>query len=286
MKQELLRILQVMIKEMSVNSLTSVYPDQLLQWLNISQSDLIQFVEDLYLERLITYKYRFQCKCGNICTSYLRKLQREPYLCKECGQTYSIDIIKQKGILLYELDKKEILDYENENIDFKKEAFKEIKVVYMDRTKIVSERDEEKMEIFLGSSSDAKNDMRDIGYKLEQLKKKPLLWNEAGAGIFPPNKNTIDSLIDITKRVQAAVFIFNADDTIWHHNSLKENKTVRDNVLFEYGLFCGALGKSKVCFVCKGNPSLASDLNGVTYIDGNEGSITIGKKLEDWLNAM
>ena len=29
-------------------------------------------------------------------------------------------------------------------------------------------------------------------------------------------------------------FIFNADDKIQHHNSLKESKTVRDKVLFEY----------------------------------------------------
>ena len=63
---------------------------------------------------------------------------------------------------------------------------------------------------------------------------KPLLWNSAGDNIFSPNKTTIDSLIEITKRVQAAIFIFNADDKIWHHNSLKESKTVRDKALFEY----------------------------------------------------
>ena len=286
MKKELLRKLQMTIREMSVNSLTCIYPDQLLQWLNISQSDLCQFVDDLYKKRLIIYKYRFQCLCGNTCTAYFRKLQKEPYVCNECGRTYDIDAIKEKGTLHYELDKNDILSFGNESIDFKGESLKAAKVLYIDNIQQAERKERKEMEIFLGSSSEAITDMQNIGYYLEQLQHKPLPWNKAGAGIFTPNENTIDSLIKITKRVQAAVFIFNADDTVWHHNSLKKNKTVRDNVLFEYGLFCGALGKSQVCFICKGNPSLASDLDGITYIDGDEGQFTISKKLQDWFDAM
>lgn len=286
MKQELLQRLQMTIREMSVNTLTSIYPEQLLQWLNTPKTELKQFVNELYSERLITYKYRFQCHCGSNCTAYLRKIQKEPYVCKDCNKIYDIDMIKEKGTLIYELDKKDILNYAYVNIDFKEESLKSAKVVYFDSSQSKDSGDKKIMEIFLGSSSEAIKDMENIGYKLEGLGKKPLLWNEAGAGIFAPNSNTIDSLIEITKRVEAAVFIFNADDKTWHHNSMKENKTVRDNVLFEYGLFCGALGKSKVCFVCKGKPTLASDLSGITYIDGDLGDITIKRKLEDWLKAM
>lgn len=79
---------------------------------------------------------------------------------------------------------------------------------------------------------------------------------QSGENIFPLNQNTIDSLIAITQRVDAAIFIFNEDDKVWHHQSLKSTKTVRDNVLLEYGLFCGSLKKSKVCFICKGSPKL------------------------------
>lgn len=143
-----------------------------------------------------------------------------------------------------------------------------------------------KMEVFLGSSNESVNDMKDVGYLLEGLGCKVLPWNVAGEGIFPANENTIDSLLTIAERVNAAVFIFNADDITWHHSSLKTCKKVRDNVLFEYGLFTGKLGKKNVCFVCKGNPDLASDLSGVTYIDGDKPSITKEKKFQDWLNAM
>lgn len=286
MNQKFLEKLQLEIRDKSVNSLISVYPEQLVECLDISKSEVKQLIEDLYKERLLAYKYRIQCLCGNTCTAYARKLQKEPYVCQECGRKYSMDIIMENGTLLYELDKNQILNYGKKDIDFKEESLNELKVVYMKDRKQDNRKEDRDMEIFLGSSSEAICDMMEIGYKLEQLGNRPLPWNASGRGIFPPNSNTIDSLIEITKKVDASVFIFNEDDKIWHHNALKLNKTVRDNVLFEYGLFCGALGKSKVCFVCKGSPTLASDLDGITYIDGNAGEITIQKKLQDWLNAM
>ncbi|RGB82644.1 hypothetical protein DW097_24590 [Enterocloster clostridioformis] len=286
MNQELLKRLQKTIKEMSVNSLGSIYPEQLLDWLNTPQAELKQFIDDLYGERLISYKYKFKCRCGNYCTAYLRKLRKEPYLCMDCEAVYDIEKIKEMGTLVYELEKSDILDFEAEKVDFKRESLKSARIVYLDTPQQEESKGEKRMEIFLGSSSEAKTDMEDIGYQLEQLGNKAVLWNSAGDNIFPPNDNTIDSLIAITKRVQAAVFIFNADDKVWHHNSLKESKSVRDNVLFEYGLFCGALGKSRVCFVCKNKPTLASDLSGLTYIDGNSGEITVKRKLKDWIDAM
>ena len=57
-------------------------------------------------------------------------------------------------------------------------------------------------------------------------------------------------------------------------------------MLFEYGLFMGALEKEKVCFVCKGNPKIASDLKGITYIDGNLGETQVKLKLKDWIEAI
>ena len=89
-----------------------------------------------------------------------------------------------------------------------------------------------------------------------------------------------DSLIEITKRVDAAVFIFNADDKMWNDiSALESTDKVRDNVLFEYGLFMGELGKNKVCFICKGNPKVASDLKGITYINGDIGEYKVKSKI-------
>ena len=286
MKQELLAKLQNIIKDMSVNSLRSVYPERVFQWLNISQREFKDFMKELHDERLITYKYTVPCSCGNSGTVYLRKVNKEPYICVECGREYEKEEVIKKGILLCEISKKDIMKYEDSNGDFKEEALINDKIIYLEQDKFGKDKKEKMREIFLGSSSEAIQDMQDIGYILEDMGNKVLPWNAAGKNIFPANENTIDSLIAITKRVQAAVFIFSAEDKIWHHKSLKKTATVRDNVLFEYGLFCGALDKKNVCFICKGNPSLASDLDGVTYIDGDKGDMTIRKRLEDWINVM
>ena len=48
----------------------------------------------------------------------------------------------------------------------------------------------------------------------------------------------------------------------------------------------GALEKEKVCFVCKGNPKIASDLKGITYIDGDLGETQVKLKLKDWIEAI
>lgn len=62
---------------------------------------------------------------------------------------------------------------------------------------------------------------------------------------------------------------FNEDDEIWNKKSSVEGMSiVPDNVLLEYGLFVGVLGKGKVCMICKCNVHILSDLLGVKYIDG------------------
>ncbi len=184
------------------------------------------------------------------------------------------------------LIKEELLGLNNESIDFKilPECREEKCLVPM----IKKQEGKNEMEIFMGSSSSEANDfMEEIAVKLEELDTQPLLWNETGKGIFIPGTNTIDALLAITKRVGAAIFIFNADDKTWNDKSALETlDTVRDNVLFEYGLFMGALGKEKVCFICKNQPKVASDLKGITYIDGNDSLTKIKLKLKDWLNAM
>lgn len=147
MNQKFLEKLQLEIRDKSVNSLISVYPEQLVECLDISKSEVKQLIEDLYKERLLAYKYRIQCLCGNTCTAYARKLQKEPYVCQECGREYSMDIIMENGTLLYELDKNQILNYGKKDIDFKEESLNELKVVYMKDRKQDNRKEDRDMEI-------------------------------------------------------------------------------------------------------------------------------------------
>lgn len=285
MKQNLIRKLQKKVKSQSVNSLGSIYPDDIIEWLGISETLTKELITDLHEQRILLYKYRLKCNCGEICTIYEHKLFHDTgFYCEVCGKEFSVDDVKEKAEIIYDIDKDELLNIDKEVVDFKILPSSKGKIVPLN---IIIEEEQKKMEIFMGSSSEAKDYMDEIAVKLEELGTTPLLWYAPGKNIFIPGTNTIDALVEVTKRVQAAVFIFNKDDKIWNDKSaLEASDTVRDNVLFEYGLFVGALGKRKVCFICKGNPKLASDLKGVTYIDGDLGDSQVKLKLRDWIQSL
>lgn len=211
---------------------------------------------------------------------------RSTFVCSQCGQEFSEKEVERKGTLLVEIDKEELTNFSKEEASIRINL--DDKIVDLMEIQKNNNEEENKMDIFIGSSVESIKDMENIGYTLEQLGRniKVLTWNQKGEGLFAPGMNTIDSLIKITRRVQAGIFIFGEDDKEWGENAMDKNATVRDNVLFEYGLFCGALGKSKVCIVRKGKPKIASDLNGVTYINGDEGELTIKRSLQDWLDEM
>ncbi len=268
---------------MPCNALRRVYPYQLKEWLEATDTETEAFVESASKEGIIRIKFDFICDCGNANTAYYRSMKLlGGFICAFCEKKYSKADIVNRGEILYELDKFAIMEYQKEVTDFKENYCDDRNVICMP-----TKKEKNKMEIFMGSSSEAAKFMEDIAVKLESLGHKPLLWSDVGKGIFPANSNTIDALIAITERVDAAVFIFSADDKNWNDKfAIGDKKTVRDNVLLEYGLFVGALGKDKVCFVIKDDPKEITDLKGIIYIDGNQGDNTIKSNLRDWLDEM
>lgn len=86
---------------------------------------------------------------------------------------------------------------------------------------------------------------------------------------FNLSQNTIDSLVKMAKSVDFAIFIFTPDDIAEIRNQQKY--IVRDNVVFELGLFVGTLGKER-CFIVKPRDTslhLPTDLLGLTPADYN-----------------
>lgn len=279
-----LKKLQEETKRRSVNSLGNLYPDDIANWIEATDEETKEFVDFLHNQRVLSYRYRMKCDCSERIIIYESQLIRgKPLYCDLCGHEFSRQEIREKSEIVYEIDKEELLRLEDKRTEFR--------VFPPSRTNIVSmtqkQEEIESMEIFMGSSSDARNYLDDIAVMLEELGARTLPWYASGKGIFVPSDNTIDALLKITKKVQAAVFIFNADDKVWNDKSALEiSDEVRDNVLFEYGLFAGALGKENVCFVCKGKPQLATDLRGITYVDGDLGDAIIKAKLKDWIDAI
>lgn len=86
-------------------------------------------------------------------------------------------------------------------------------------------------------------------------------------GTFKLSSSTIDDLVEKSSSVDFALFIFAPDDI----SSIRSRQThvVRDNVIFEMGLFVGAIGKSR-SFILKPRDveiHLPTDLLGVTPAD-------------------
>ena len=90
------------------------------------------------------------------------------------------------------------------------------------------------------------------------------LWR---AGTFKLSSQTIDDLVKKSSTVDFAVFVFTPDDLVTIRE--KEHVTARDNVIFELGLFIGAIGKER-CYIVKPRGvemHLPSDLLGMNAAD-------------------
>lgn len=117
-----------------------------------------------------------------------------------------------------------------------------------------------KPKVFVGSSVEGLN----VAYSIQQnltYDAEVTIWAQ---GVFELSKTTIESLIEASENFDFAIFVFNDDDILTLRNEKK--RTVRDNVLFEFGLFIGKLGRDRVFFVIPSDTDLhiASDLAGIT----------------------
>jgi len=86
------------------------------------------------------------------------------------------------------------------------------------------------------------------------------VWKD---GVFQPSSSTLVDLMRILRNSDFAIFVFSPDDV----SIMRENadQVVRDNVLFELGLFIGRLGQERCFFLIPDSEKmrLPTDLFGV-----------------------
>ena len=123
----------------------------------------------------------------------------------------------------------------------------------------------EKPRIFLGSSGKQ-------GKLLDALERGlgDIASVEPWTTSFNPGVSTLERLMELTREVDFAVFIFAADD--WTSiaasapDATSGQASPRDNVVFEAGLFGGVLGMRRTFILHARDAKLPSDLLGLTAV--------------------
>lgn len=118
-----------------------------------------------------------------------------------------------------------------------------------------------KPRIFIASSTESLKTAEALNVNLDRSA-ETVIWSESKL-----LQNYVDRLLELTRSVDYAAFIFTPDDLIIMRGN--EKGAIRDNVLFELGLFMGTLGKER-CFIIhprNSNHHIPSDLLGLTSLD-------------------
>ena len=135
--------------------------------------------------------------------------------------------------------------------------------------------------VFIGSSSEFDVIAEKIGRKLPKDEDiKPVLWQN---GVFELSKSNIESLCAMADKADFGVFILSKDDLTKSRG--KKSASPRDNVLFEFGLFMGCIGRDRTFAICCAkNLKIPSDLNGVSFImldvKGNKKKVNVSTCIE------
>jgi hypothetical protein len=117
----------------------------------------------------------------------------------------------------------------------------------------------EKPRVFIGSSTEGKRIARAMHRLLSDCS-EPKLWDQ---GVFLPGRFAIEDLEGQLRASNFAVFVATPDDEVTKRG--ETSLIMRDNVLFEFGLFIGILGRRRVFLAVPDDPKIEipSDLSGI-----------------------
>ncbi len=108
--------------------------------------------------------------------------------------------------------------------------------------------------LFVGSSSEGKPIADNIVIAMTDIAEVDI-WST----IFEYGVSNYDSLLSQISFYDYAILVATADDVTT--SRAKSFDTARDNVLFEFGLFAGGLGREKVLYVVEDGVKVPSDLS-------------------------
>jgi hypothetical protein len=122
-----------------------------------------------------------------------------------------------------------------------------------------------KPRLFLGSSGKQEKLLQALTRGLGDIAQV-----EPWTGVFNPGVSTLERLLELTREVDFAAFIFAQDDWTTSPGTAHRGETSqaapRDNVVFEAGLFGGVLGMRRTFILHASGAKLPTDLLGLTCV--------------------
>ncbi len=122
-----------------------------------------------------------------------------------------------------------------------------------------------KPEIFIGCSVEGLTEAKIIQMELAHSA-STVIWSQ---GVFGLSRGTLETLVEKAPSFTHAILVLTPDDMLTKRDS--EAPTARDNVLFELGLFMGALGRQRTFVVTEKSVALPSDLAGIATVSFQRG---------------
>ena len=114
--------------------------------------------------------------------------------------------------------------------------------------------------VFVGSSAEgrevARNLQAELGSTCEVVR-----WDQS---VFAPSGYALDSLLQVAGTVDFAVLVATPDDKTISRGETKAS--ARDNIVLEFGLFAGALGRDRTYLLAPGDVKLPTDVLGLTRL--------------------
>ncbi|HLA53511.1 MAG TPA: TIR domain-containing protein [Flavitalea sp.] len=126
--------------------------------------------------------------------------------------------------------------------------------------------DKSRPKVFIGSSTEGKHCAWAIQSNLRGINKRVEVttWDK----VFSHGYGNLENLLAQIQDQDFAVFVWSPDDRTQARG--KTFTSVRDNLVFEFGLFLGKLGRDRVFAVIPDNQDdlrILSDLNGITLLE-------------------
>jgi hypothetical protein len=122
-----------------------------------------------------------------------------------------------------------------------------------------------KPRIFIGSSSEG----LEVANTVKEVLSKDfdcVLWNDGT--VFGLSTSYLDSLLKAGSMFDFGILVATKDDRI--HSRGEDQYAARDNVLFEYGLFMGRLGKFRTLILLEDEAKRPSDMEGIYLSEFNK----------------